>query len=141
MLERGRPARYAGRGMARLARRACSLVVVLALLVAAATPATRGGPGCGACAAGCPMHAKGPGCHAARKPACHHGAPAPGFRSGCHRAPDGVEPGVDALRGVVPPAVSLAAILAARDVPRAPAALVTQHVLEPAVDPPRRALA
>ena len=127
--------------MPRTARRACSLVVVLALLVAAASPATRGGGACGACAPGCPMHVKGPGCHTARKPSCHRMASMPGLRSGCHRGPDGVEPGVDALRAVVPPAVSLAAILPARDVTPSPVGLVTQHVLEPPVDPPRPALA
>jgi len=77
---------------------------VLALLLAASGAAPDRG-GCGACPAGCPMHAGRLGCHEThptRTPRCHRSAAQPGLRAGCGHAAERAT--VDALRGVLPAA-------------------------------------
>lgn len=119
------------------ARRACSLVVMLALLIAPIVPGAVLERGCTSCRPGCPMHAKRLGCHHAKGMRCHRGGAPNGIRSACNQAPDPATPASAAVRGVMPgPARANTAFSAPSAPPRA-RALVTQHVPEPAADPPK----
>ncbi len=72
---------------------------------------------------------------------CHRGVPGKGIRSACSQAPEPGAPASGALRGVMPtPASSVVAFIARLAAPGA-RVLVTQHVPEPATDPPRAPLA
>jgi len=121
------------------ARRACSLGVALALLLAPVLPAPE--RGCGQCPPGCPMHVQRLGCHHGGPMRCHRSGAANAIRSACRHAPDPGTPVSGGLRGVIPrPAHSTVAFIARRAVPGA-RVLATQHVTEPATDPPRAPLA
>jgi len=72
---------------------------------------------------------------------CHRSGAANAIRSACRHAPDPGTPVSGGLRGVIPrPARSTVALIARRAVPGA-RVLATQHVTEPATDPPRAPLA
>ena len=118
------------------ARSACSLRVVLALLLAPVVPGTAPERGCGQCPPGCPMHARRLGCHHARAMPCHRSGPSNTIRSACSHAP---EPATlsGSVRGVIPAPARLAAIFSARGAEERARVLATQHVPEPATDPPR----
>jgi len=120
------------------ARRACTLVVVLALLVAPILPGAVSERGCMSCRPGCPMHAKRLGCHHARDMHCHRGGSGTnGIRSACSQAPDPATPAPAAVRGVMPePARVTVAFSAHGAAPRA-RVLITQHEPEPAIRPPK----
>src|SRR5262249_13952807 len=112
-----------------LARRACAVVGVLALLVASFEPAGIPSAGCGACPPGCPMHARRLGCHEGRQMSCHHVASAAGIRSACGHAHEAASSPTAAFRGTLPAvidvrpqvtagvAVRSVALLAARPLP------------------------
>ena len=117
------------------ARRACPLVLVLALLVAPMLPAPR--RDCGQCPPGCPMHTQRLGCHHGGAMKCHRSGPAKGIRSACSQAPEPGAPASGSLRGVMPAPASSVMAFVARPARPSARVLFTQHVPEPATDPPR----
>ena len=119
------------------ARRACSLVVMLALLAAPLVPGAAPERGCISCRPGCPMHAKRLGCHHAKDMHCHHGGAANGIRNACDLAPDPATPASPGMRGVMPERARVALALTARLAAPPARVLITQHTPEPATDPPK----
>ena len=119
------------------ARRACSLMVALVLLLAPLMPGGAPGRGCGQCPPGCPMHARRLGCHHARALPCHGGGSSNAIRSACGHAPEPAAPS-GGMRGVIPATVGLSPLFAARSASTHTRVLVTQHAPEPTTDPPRR---
>jgi hypothetical protein len=119
------------------AHRAGSVLVALALLVAAAGPGPRIDTGCVSCAPGCPMHAPRVGCHHSKEASCHRGARATGVRSACRHAEAATTPGTSGLRAVMPAHVASHAVPAVRRTDRPVQILVTQHLPEPPTEPPR----
>src|SRR6266566_5071601 len=95
------------------ARRACSLMVALVLLLA--------------------PHL---GCHHARALPCHGGGSSNAIRSACSHAPEPATPS-GGMRGAIPAAVRLRPVFTARSAPAHARVLVTQHMPEPSTDPPR----
>src|SRR5262249_13820525 len=83
-------------------RRACSLVVVLALLSSlVATPSRRGAH----CTPTCPMHVQKLGCHHGHSLPCH-GSTAPGLRGTCGHAPEAAI-AVPLVRGIMPDSIAV----------------------------------
>jgi hypothetical protein len=119
------------------ARRACSLALMLALLVAPLVPGAALEHGCTSCRPGCPMHAKRLGCHHAKDMHCHHGGASNGIRNACSQAPDPATPASAAARGVMPGPARVSAAFSAHLAAPRPRVLSTQHVPEPATDPPK----
>src|SRR5437016_940540 len=122
-------------------RRACSLVIVLAMLSAAIAPGAGIESGCRTCAPGCPMHLRRIGCHHAKEMGCHRAAPSPGLRSACSHARDPATGPSTLLRGIIPVRVRADARREARNVAEPSVALVTRPLPEPPTAPPRSALA
>jgi len=119
------------------ARRACSVVVALVLLLAPLVPGAAPGRGCGQCPPGCPMHARRLACHHTRALPCHGGSSSNAIRSACSHAPEPAAPS-GGMRGVLPATADLSIVFTARSAPAHARVLVTQHVPEPTADPPRR---
>ena len=119
------------------ARRACSLALMLALLVAPLVPGAALERGCTSCRPGCPMHAKRLGCHHAKDMHCHRGGSSNGIRSACSNAPDPATPAAPAMRGVMPEPARVTIAFSGRTAAPRVRALITQHVPEPATDPPK----
>jgi len=119
------------------ARRACSLLVVLALLLAPLVPEAARERGCGQCPPGCPMHARRLGCHHAGTMPCHRSGSSHGIRSACGHAPAPATPASGGMRGVIPVPARLAAVFTTRSAAERARILATQHVPEPATDPPK----
>jgi len=117
-------------------RRVCSLVVVLALLLAPVMPGVAPERGCGQCPPGCPMHAQRLGCHHARTIPCHRSGSSNAIRSACSHAPEPATPS-GSMRGVLPVPAFLTTVFTARSAAQYARMLVTQHVPEPATDPPK----
>lgn len=120
-----------------VARRACALVAVLALIVSALEPAGTTSAGCGACPPGCPMHARGLGCHQKRQMSCHHAAPATGIRSACGHARETASSGTAAFRGVLPAGMDVRPRLSAGMSLRPLPLLAARPQPEPPTGPPR----
>ena len=120
------------------ARRACSLAVVFALLLAPVMPGAAPERSCGQCPPGCPMHARRLGCHHGAAMRCHRSGSSNAIRTACSQAPDRATPASGGMRGVIPATVGLSPLFAARSAPAHARVLVTQHVPEPTTDPPRR---
>ena len=118
------------------ARRACSLLVVLALLLAPLVPEAARERGCGQCPPGCPMHARRLGCHHAGTMPCHRSGSSNAIRSACSHAPDPATSS-GGMRGVIPAPAPLAAAFTARAATQRARVLVTQPEPEPATDPPK----
>lgn len=119
------------------ARRACSLGVMLALLLAPIVPGGTRELGCASCRPDCPMHAKRLGCHHAKDMHCHRGGSSNGIRSACSQAPEPATPASEAMRGVMPEPARVSAAFSGRVAAPRVCTLVTQHVPEPAADPPK----
>jgi len=119
------------------ARRACSLAVVLALLLAPVMPGAAPERSCGQCPPGCPMHARRLGCHHAGAMRCHRSGSSNAIRSACSHAPDRATPASGGMRGVIPAPARLAAAFTPRSTTQRARVLVTQHVPEPASHPPK----
>src|SRR2546422_11221903 len=95
--------------------RACSLLVVLALLMGTA-PQWRPGR-CTQCSATCPMHAKRLGCHHAARPGAPrcHAAGAPSFAAGSCAPTQGAAT-APVWRAILPPRTDARPLLAAQRV-------------------------
>jgi len=124
-----------------LARRACALVAVLALLAGGIVPAASTGPGCAVCPPGCPMHARRIGCHEARSGSCHRGAPAAGVRSSCGHRNEAAPSGAATIRAVVLTVVVAPPPLAARAALLPTPPMAGRPLPEPPTGPPRSPVA
>src|SRR5437773_9886737 len=118
------------------ARRACSLVVALVLLLAPLMLGGVPGRGCGQGPPGCPMHARRLGCHHARALPCHGGGSSNAIRSACSHAPEPATPS-GGMRGAIPAAVRLSPVFTAGSAPAQARGLVPEHVPQPSLDLPR----
>jgi len=119
------------------ARRACSLAVVLALLLAPVMPGAAPERSCGQCPPGCPMHARRLGCHHGAAMRCHRSGSSNAIRTACSHAPDRATPASEGMRGVIPAPARLAAAFTPRSTTQRARVLVTQHEPEPASHPPK----
>ncbi len=123
--------------MVGVGRRACSLIVVLALLLGSSAGHWRP-RGCARCAPTCPMHAKRLGCHHGSRPntpRCHT-AGGPSFAaSGC--APTEGAATAPPWRAIVAPRTTARLFLASQriDPPALPAS--TRPFPQPPTEPPR----
>jgi hypothetical protein len=116
-------------------RRACALVVVLALLSGMTTAGLPAPQGCKVCAPTCPMHAHRLGCHHAGTPPCHTAGRVGVVRGTCgHEAP-----AVDApsLRATLTPLLSTRLLFAVHRLAPAAVPRLTAPLREPPTDPPR----
>jgi len=120
----------------RLPDRACALVVVLALLVGTAFPGGGTSAGCGACAPGCPMHARRVGCHQAKGMSCHK-APSPGLRAACSHREDAAPGAARPLRGIMPLRTAPEARGVAHGTAPRPLVFASRPLPEPPTGPPR----
>jgi hypothetical protein len=122
--------------MRSLARRACSLVVVLTLLVAGAVP-TAVRRGCPLCPPECPMHAGKVGCHHGSGPGCHHRSDSPGLRAACAAGEPVASLGTPGFRSILPGRVAVSAPLVVAAALAEPARALRDLPLEPPTEPPR----
>jgi|SRR5581483_1322157 len=123
------------------ARRTCSLVVVLALLLGPALSARPFGDGCTKCPTGCPMHVGHRlGCHRGKVLPCHTGAAPLGLRAACGRAADPAMPISTTVRGVMPAGGEIILAFATLRYDAGVPPVASCDLPEPPTDPPRAAV-
>src|SRR2546425_472409 len=123
--------------MVGLGRRACSLIVVLALLLGSSGWQWRPRP-CVQCAPTCPMHAKRLGCHhgaRAAVPRCD-GAGSPSFAAGGCTHTESMATAL-AWRAIVPPRADARPALVSQRVAPPAARASTRPFPRPPSEPPR----